>query len=311
MPGLMPYPFTKTLVDQAEKYDVPMFGGVNPAAIPPPVKAEIKKMDEERKDRESKLRIGLSFPSVRGRTGTTAQPRDVDDMDKERDPALTAAITAYVKENMPYAQVQPPGAPVDLIVSLAKLPTGVVEARIAGDEVDRARNLKFTGKDIPEIMKLGLADNLESHSLVTRLFRLLEDHKPTWDQQAAIKADKESYKPNDPFTLSFQSGSLALLYIFDRDDTDGIVQMTFPAKGAEDNHLSGGSKDFSGTVEDGTPAGKMLVRALFVEPSEGVALPSIGSDGAGLLDQLRVLVPAIESGKLRWTTREVSLTVNP
>lgn len=309
MPGLAPYPFSKTLIEKPETYEVPMFGGVKPSEIPPPVKVEIAKLDDDRQKREQKLRIGLAFPSVRGRNSTTAQPRDVDDMDKERDPALTQAITKYVSEKMPYAQVQPPGAPVDLIVSLAKLPTGVVEARVAGDEVDRARNLRFAGKDISEIMKAGLADHLETHSLVIRLFRMLDDQKPTWDQTAGLKADKDTYKSEEPFTLTFDTAGMALLYIFDRDDADGIVQMTFPAKGAEDNHLPAGSKSLSGTVEEGTPTGKMLVRALFVEPAEGVALPSIGTDAAGLLDQLRVLVPAIEGGKLKWTTREVSLTV--
>ena len=31
----------------------------------------------------------------------------------------------------------------------------------------------------------------------------------------------------------------------------------------------------------------------------------------GILGQLRVLVPALESGKARWTTKEISLTIQP
>lgn len=307
MPGLTPVPNAKTLVDKATTYDQPMFGGIGPAEIPPPQKVEIKQMDDERKKREQKLRIGLAFPTVRGRTSSTADPRDADDMEKEQDPVLAAAMSKYVADKLPYAEVQPPGAPVDLIVSLAKLPTGVIEGRVAGDEVDRLRNLKFVGKDLAAVMKSGLADHLERQSLTIRIFRFIEDQKPTWSQGVSFTSDKDTYKPEDPFTLSFKCDTKALLYILDRDDADGIVQLTFPAKGVEDNHMLTG--DLSGQVESGTPTGKMLVRALFIEPSDKLVLPPLGSEAEGLVGQLRLLLPAMESGKVKWTVREVSLTV--
>jgi hypothetical protein len=307
MPGLTPIPSAKMLVDNSTVFEVPMFGGVTPAEIPPPQKQEIKKMDDDRKKRELKLRIGLSFPTVRGRNSTSTDPRDADDMEKEQDPVLAAAVSKYVADKLPYAEVQPPGAPVDLIVSLAKLPTGVIEGRVAGDEVDRLRNLKFAGKDVAAVMNAGLADHLERQSLTMRIFRFVEDQKPTWAQNVMFSSDKDTYKPEDPFTLSFKCDTQALLYIFDRDDADGIIQLTFPAKGVEDNHMLTG--DLTGQVESGTPTGKMLVRALFIEPGGGLKLPPIGADAEGLIGQLRLIVPAMETGKVKWTMKEVSLTV--
>jgi hypothetical protein len=311
MPGLSPYPFTKTLVAQADVYDKPMFGGVTPSGIPPAQKAEITQMVVDQEKKERKLRIGLSFPSVRGRSSSGTQARDLDDMEKERDPKLVEAMTKYVAANLPYAEVQPPGAPIDLIVSLSKPGGGGLEARITGDEVDRAQNLRFSGGDVPTVMKAGLSATIERKALINRLFKLLDDEKPTWTNEVNVTSDKSRLKPNDEFKLTFQTGEPALLYIFDRDDADGIVQLTYPAKGAEDNRLEG-QMILEPTVDEGSPQGKMMVRALFLEPVPSVKIPAIGDDTlGGLLKQLRVIVPAIESKKLRWTTKELSLAIVP
>jgi len=322
MPGLAPYPFTKDLVAKADIYDKPMFGGLTPNAIPPPQQAVVQQMDDAHKKQESKLRIGLSFPSVRGSRAVGNQDapvaRDATDMEKDRDPQLVDATTKYVAANMPYAEVEPVGAPIDVIVTLVKDTSGTgIEARIAGNEVDAEQNLRFTGNSVDDLMKAGLSDQLERKALSQRLFNLLDTTKPTWDDGAAsLTADKDTYKPGELVKLDFKCSGPALLYVFNRDDADGIIQITFPALGATDNLLAGGNAPQNPTIDQGSPTGKMLVRALYVEPSPDVTIPPIPKDTdqkvvlTALLAQLRILVPAIESNKLRWTIKELTLTVS-
>lgn len=306
MPGLAPFPFTKTLTDDAKTYDRPLFGGINPQTVPPPQQAEIQQIDEDRKAREQKLRIGLSFPAVRDRATTRS-----DDMNEGRDPKIVADFTKAVEAEMPYAEVVPVGAPVDTVVAFVKQTDGSVEARIFGDEVDDKRNLRFPGSDVKSIMGSGLKDTLERRALTLKLFKLVSDAQGEL-QGSDVSTDKESYAPSDSFELKLKSDARSLVYIFDRDDADGIVQMTFPTAGATNNHLDGGGKTFNPSIAEGTPTGKMMLRALFIEPSSEI--PDMSGDdeksfSRSLLKHLRALIPLIEGKKVKWFSKEISLTV--
>jgi len=317
MPGLAPYPFAPELVAKADVYGQPMFGGLTPTAIPPAQKAEVQQIDEAHEKQIAKLRIGLSFPTVRGRSGSGVISRDADDMQKERDPAIVDAMTKYVATHIADAEVEPAGAPIDVVVSLTREPGGAaIDARIAGDEVDAAQNLRFTGSSVDELMKAGLSDQLERKAFTQKLFTFVDANKPTWaNGDASLTSDKDAYAPGDLVALQFKASGPALLYVFDRDDADGIVQIGFPGYRATDNLLAGSNAPPNPHVNPNSPTGKMLVRALFVEPSSDVTVPPIAKDSdqgavlAGLLAQLRIVVPAIQSGKLRWTTKELTLTI--
>ncbi len=308
MPGLAPYPFTKTLVEEAQTYDRPLFGGLNPQTVPPPQQAEIQHMDEDRKARERKLRIGLSFPAVRDRASTRG-----DGLEDGRDPKLVEDFTKSVSANLPYAEVVPVGAPVDTVVAFVKQANGSFEARIFGDEVDQKRNLRFPGANVEQMMAAGLRDQLERQALTVKLFKLIDEGKGTLDG-VDLSVEKDTYAPSDRFALHFKTGAPSLLYVFDRDDADGITQLTFPTMGATENLLPAGGRDFTPMIAEGSPTGKMMVKGLFVEPSPD--LPSIeGTDektfNENLLKHLRALVPLIEGNKLKWFAKEISLTIKP
>lgn len=308
MPGLSPYPSTKTLTEDAKTYDRPMFGGVNPLTVPPPQQAEIQHIDEDRKARERKLRVGLSFPSVRSRATTRG-----DDMQEGRDPKIVTEFTKIVEAELPYAEVVPTGAPVDTIVAFVKQSDGSVEARIFGDEVDDKRNLRYPGKTVAEMMSGGLKDQIERRALTQKLYKLISEDVGSLEG-ADFTSDKLSYHPSDPLSLRFKNGSPSLLYVFDRDDADGITQLTYPAPGAANNHLPEGGLTIPTRIADGSPTGKMMVKALFVEPNPDI--PNLeGTDekefSQNLLKQLRILVPMIEGKKIKWFAKEISLTIMP
>lgn len=217
----------------------------------------------------------------------------------------------------------------DRVVYVSRTADGL-RATVEGDEVDRARDNVFEGRDASALMADGLAAYLQRQAYVLRLFNLTQDADQgtlrgvTWKagtDQPRYKKYNAARDEGTPFAYVAETSAPGLVYFLDQDG-DGIVQLTWPIRQAPDNALEPGRRVLSFKdlfVGSQTPAGSTLTRAVLVVPESGAALPSLAPPPGGWKDDraygvaerehLRALLAAIASGKAKWASQTFSYEV--
>lgn len=304
MPGAAPIPTTQDLIDHAELYGEPLFGGVDSSNAIPPAAATVAHDDAAS---SAKLRIGLDLDPTYKPGDDKARVAKYDELSKQ--------LRSYVEKNCPFADFAPKDSLSQIQVSV--LPTSAgIEATPKGDLMDAHTGKMVPGATIAAAMGAGLKEYIERRALMYRLFQITASEQSTTDIAFSFQADKSTYHQGDDFTIKLDTGGQsARVYFFSRDDCEPMVQLSFPARGAPDNRFPfDGESPLGGKVTPDTPVGQTLLRLLIVEPSASVPLPRLDGSSdeafaASMLAHLRVLVPAIEAKKLKWGTKDVTYTI--
>jgi len=293
MPGLAPQPEMAALMANSARYETPMFGGVSVKTLPADSKLALDAAERQRKAREGKTRIAFETDDPKLRTNVERRLRD------------------FLKD-VPDTDYAPPGEPPDVIFRVSSTGKGV-EATVVGDDLDKTRTYKFPGKDFGRALDGGLGDYISLRAVVGRLYRLTEGNDPTWSARPRFVADAASVARGEGFRLTIETPEPALLFILDRDDADGILQLAFPQPGAPYAQKVDRTATLEARAANDSSDGRMMLRAVLV-PAAQARVPELKMDDKAfrdrLLQQLQRLVSAMESGKLPWTARTVNLGIH-
>ncbi len=300
MPGLSPYPGMDVLMGQG--YDRPFFGGLDIKNLPADSRIAVATMDRLKRERERKLRVALEVteaPSEAARQKTYRQAgKDLAD---------------YLSSRVPNSEFAPEGAPPDVIVRL-KSGKSQVEASVIGDDLDKTKAYTFAGRDLRGALSNGLSSYLEQRGLVLRLARLTSTQSPTWDAPFRVATDDVAYSKGDSFGLDISAPAGALLFILDRDDADGILQLAFPQPGAPYSQKLSAPLRIGAQIQNDTSTGRMMLRAIIV-PSNGatkvgeVQMKDEKAFRVDLLRQLRAVVDGMENNRLPWAAKTINLRI--
>lgn len=301
MPGLAPYPEMPALME-TPAYGEPAFGGVDPSMLPADSKVAIAAQARIQADRERKFRVAIEI----------MEPTE----DKQRKQAYekaSADLEAFLKEKLPNSEFAPVGAPPDVIVQV-RMDKSKLMTSVTGDDLDKSKIYNFSGKDLRASLNSGLGSYLELRSLVSRLHRLCATEKPTWDAKVEMKADPISLARGETFDLSLGVDKEAVLFLLNRDDADGVLQMAFPQPGAPIMQRITAPIQVGGTIENDSSNGRMMLRAILVPGNSAVRIPDVDMKDEtkfreALVRQLKVVVDGIEKKRLEWTSRTINLRI--
>jgi hypothetical protein len=302
MPGLSPYPAMEALSTDRVRYEAPLLGGVSPANLPPDSKAALAAMEKARQERERKFRVALEVEDA----GTETQR-------KAAHARIAKDLQRYLTSKVVNSEFAPEGAPPDVIVKV-KAAKSSVEATVTGDDLDKTKSFTFRGRDLSKALDAGLGNYLELRSLVMRMQRLTATEEPTWDVSTRLTADGALFSRGDRFTLDVEAPAGALLFILNRDDSDGVLQIAFPQVGAPYKQKLTGPIRLSGRLKEDTSSGRMMLRAIVV-PSEGrtkIAEASMADERKfreELLRQLRIVVAGMEKKQIPWIAKTIDIRI--
>jgi hypothetical protein len=286
----------------------------SPAVPPAP---ELKIIAQAQEQRESTLRIGIDSGPSRTPPGAPAElTRFTADLDRE-------------SRRLEYLTVVPPqGDRPDRLLTLRQIGSEW-EVEITGSLVDASRQPRFRGRTVAELMADGLADYLQRQAYVARLFFLTRPEvTPTlttaWT--AATKAPR--YHPGDAtFAYALTIPEDGSLYLLEKDSSDGVVNLVWPAPEDWDNRFKPGSATVPRQGRFAIPRNQPVptrtqVRAIFVRAERRSKLPSLaprrgtvwaeGDRGAysrAERDHLKDLVRALTNHQLRWSARTFAYTI--
>ncbi len=301
MPGLSPYPAMPDEMANAKTFDIPFGGGLNPTSLPADSKLAISTMESAKEDREKSLRVALEI---------TDWPSEADRLKSYT--KFSKELADYLKSKVPNSEFAPQGAPPDVVVKL-KSTKAEVQTTVVGDDLDKARVYTFGGKNLKKALDDGLGPYLELRGLVTRLFRITSTGQATWNTPVTFRSQDVAYSKGDTFGVDLNGPDSALVFILDRDDADGILQLAFPQVGAPYSQKLAGPLHLDGTIEQDTNTGRMMMRAIIVPiKGKGVAEVSMSDDAhfrETLLKQLRLIVTGIEKGQIPWTSKTIDLRI--
>jgi hypothetical protein len=302
MPGLAPYPSMEDLMEQGARYGVPLLGGLNAASLPPDSKAALAALERVRQERERKFWVALEvadMPSEAERKALYAK--------------CAGELRSYLTAKLPNSEFAPEGAPPDVIVQV-KQAKSLIEASVTGDDLDKARVFTFPAKDMPKALDIGLGQYLELRSLVARMYRLTATESPTWEAPLKLSSDGVAYSRGDTFGLDVEAPAGSLLFILDRDDSDGILQLAFPQVGAPYSQKLTGPLRLGAKIKDDTTPGRMMLRAIVV-PSAGkvtIAEAPMADERKfreALIRQLRAVVSGMEKKQVPWAAKTINLRI--
>jgi hypothetical protein len=302
MPGLSPYPAMANLVSDEVRYGTPFLGGVSTASLPADSKASLAAMEKAREEREKKLRVALEIEE----SGSEAQRKAAHER-------ATKDLKSYLAAKVVNSEFAPEGAPPDVIVRL-RADKSSVEATVTGDDLDKTKGYSFKGKDLKKALDSGLGTYLELRALVLRMHRLTATEEPTWDVPVRLASDAAAYSRGDRFALDVDAPAGALLFILNRDDADGILQMAFPQVRAPYSQRLTGSLRLGARIKEDTTSGRMMLRAIVI-PSTGrtkIAEAPMADERKfreELLRQLRVVVAGMEKGQIPWMAKTINLRI--
>ncbi len=291
MPGLAPQPGMAAMMAGPTPYEEPAFGGIDLKRLPANGKLALAAAERRRLAREGRFRVAF-----------------------EAAPAIRSAVEKDLKEylkRVPKAEYAAPGEPPDLIFRVAAGPKGLVST-VIGDDLDKEKTYAFEGKDFKRSLDAGLGDLLQLRALVARLYRLTEGASPTWKANVRVGLDPVSVARGEGFRLSVETPEPALLFVLDRDDADGVLQLAFPQPGAPYPQLVSKTATLEASAANDSSDGRMMLRAVLVPLSKAGTKPLNLTDKAfrpQLLAQLRTLVAAMETGKASWAVRTVDLRI--
>ena len=300
MPGLAPFPPMEVLMGGG--YDKPILGGLDVKTLPPDSKTAIAVMDQTRVDREKKFRVAIELPDE------ASEPARRTTYDK-----VSKDLSDYLKTRVPNSEFAPAGSPPDVIVRL-KVSKDKVEASVTGDDLDKSKVNSFQGKDLRQALSSGLGQFLELRGLVAKLYRLTATQTPTWDTTLKVTTDDVAYNRGDTFGIDIAADTGALLFILDRDDADGILQLAFPQPGAPFSQKLAGPLRMGGQLEKDTSSGRFMLRAIVIPSTGRRKIPEVSMKDETkfrdlLLAQLRIVVDSIEKNQLPWTSKTINLRI--
>ena len=292
MPGLSPQPAMAAMMAEAARYGAPIFGGLDPKALPPDSRLALAAAERARLAREGRLRVAFEAVDPKLRPGA------------ERD------LVAYLKR-VPKAAYAAPGEPPDVILRVEPGPKGLA-ATLVGDDLDKTMAYRFEGKDLRRALDAGLGDVLRLRALVARMYRLTDGAAPTWKAAVRVELDRASVARGEGFRLAVETPAPALLFVLDRDDADGVLQLAFPQPGAPYSQLVSKAARLEASAAADSSDGRMMLRAVLVPAAKAGAAPIKMDDRAfraRLLAQLQKVVEGMESGKIPWTARTLDLRI--
>ena len=301
MPGLAPQPEMPQMIGAAA-YGEAAFGGLDLSKVPPDSKAAIAAQARIQAERERKFRVAIEV----------LEPAD----DKQRQQAYDKAskdLQAFIKDRLGNSEFAPVGAPPDVVVQL-RAEKDKITASVTGDDLDKSKVFSFAGKDMRASLGAGLGSYLELRSLVSRLYRITATEQPTWTAKVGMSAEPLALSRGDAFDLELSSDQEALVFILNRDDADGILQIAFPQPGAPFSQHVKDSFRMEGAIENDSSNGRMMLRTIFVPFSGQVRISDVDmKDEAkfrqSLVNQLKTVVDAMEKKRLQWTAKTVNLRI--
>jgi hypothetical protein len=301
MPGLAPQPEMPSMMEAAS-YNEPAFGGLDIAKLPPDSKAAIAAQARIQAERERKFRVAIEI----------MEPTE-DKQRKQMYDKAAAELQAFVKDRLPNSEFAPVGAPPDVVVQV-RVDKNKLTTSVTGDDLDKGKVYNFSGKDLRASLGGGLGTYLELRSLVTRLYRLSATETPTWKAKVEMRADPISLARGDVFNLDVSVDQEAVLFLLNRDDADGVLQMAFPQPGAPILQRLTAPIQMGGTIENDSSNGRMMLRAILLPGKSTVRIPDVDmKDEAkfreGLVRQLKVVVDAIEKKRIEWTAKTINLRI--
>jgi hypothetical protein len=317
MRGMRPHPAPERLA--AAPYQRPLPAPpAAPSAAPAPaaVQAKVDEIVGQRVEQAKTLRVALEASPLSAAVGGADRSRGGG---AEANPALLLRpLGDTLKKQTEMVTIVPEfGDRPDRIVVLARGDgAGGWVARVQGDEVDASRQPEYRGKDVNALLKAGLAGYLQRQAYVLRLFRLSE-HGTTGAAPAdwSVRSDKPAYRPGERLSFVVRTAREGLLYLFDQDEKDGIVQMVFPLAPEADNRVPAGEtrlpRAIAFEIPRGQSSGRTTTRAILVTPAPSLKLPPLPKAGAVAAakpadyeaaerDHLRALVRAIEKKQVDW-----------
>ncbi len=301
MPGLAPYPEMPQLLETAI-YSDPAFGGLDPFTLPPDSKAAIAAQARIQAEREKKFRVAIEI----------MEPTE----DKQRLQAYAKAssdLKTYLLEKLPNSEFAPQGAPPDVVVQV-RAEKNKLTTSVTGDDLDKSKAYTFSGKDLRASLNGGLGAYLELRSLISRLYRLSATEQPTWTAKVTMRADPISLARGDTFNLDIGVDKEAILFLLNRDDADGILQLGFPQPGAPFSQRIKDSLQMGGTIENDSSNGRMMLRAILIPAGGSVRIAEVDMKDEvkfrdALVRQLRSVVDGIEKKRLEWTSKTINLRI--
>jgi hypothetical protein len=304
MPGFDPYP---EVADMGPEYFKRAFAA---GKAPEPSAAElakIKELNRQRRDQGRRLRVAVD-------TESSVTGEDRKKLLAAATPELEAALKGLDRVRLLPKFVG--GA--DRVVFLSGAP-GSYQARVTGDEVDASQqgSRKYSGATIQEVMKDGLSDYLQRQAYQLRLFRLADSDKPTLKTAFSVKVKDDLPKLHVGETIAYEvkSGVEGLIYLLDRDDSDGRIHLILPVKEESNNLIGKGQTTLPRDVEyeilPGTQPGRTRVLALLVQSAKPLPPLKAGEDQyeAAELAHLAALIKALESGTAKWISSSVEYQV--
>jgi len=106
----------------------------------------------------------------------------------------------------------------------------------------------------------------------------------------------------------------AFVFLLNRDDADGVLQLAFPQPGAPFSQKLAAPMTMGGTIAEDSSNGRMMLRGVIVPSQASVKIPDIDMMDAAkfrdaLIRQLKVVVDGIEKKRLEWTVKTVNLRI--
>jgi len=231
----------------------------------------------------------------------------------------TPAISTWLKANLDGVEVVPTGGDQPDRSLYLSMDSGKLNIRAVGDEITERDAVIGSGSDAAAAMaaanaKGSLGQYLQKQAYVQRIWNLVETNQPTLDESVKLVTAPSPTSPGKRISYHVTGPSNSYLYLFDQDDSDGIVEMMYPASWKREPTFEG-DRVFPIQVADNTPAGHTFVRALVIVPSEGTTLPPLVTSQenfpAALLAHLKALIEGLANGSIKWRAADSKYQVTP
>ncbi len=228
-------------------------------------------------------------------------------------------ISDWVRDNLDGVEIIPPaGDQKDRSLYLS-IKDGKLAIRAVGDEITERDAVTGIGANPASafqasLAKGSLAQYIQKQAYVQRIWNIVEMNNPTLEDDVNLVTAPTPARPGQRITYHLTGPSRGNMYIFDQDDSDGIVELMYPASGKREPSFEG-DKSLPVRVAEGTPNGHTIVRALVVSLSEGISLPSlvVAQDQfpSALLAHLKALVEGMADGSIKWRNADSKYEVVP
>ncbi len=313
MPGTRPYPAKAAL---SGPYAKPLFALTNGGtSVTPTPEAQQAAQEEVQAFVKSRQTLRVAIDADDNVQGTDAR--------KALIAKYTPTIGAYVQKNLENVEiVAEAGARKDRSLYVSTV-DGKLRIRVIGDELTAQDQVAPVGNDVNEVFtqpikatfpaNATLGQYLQFQTYTQQLWNFIEVNKPTLDNEVRLSVGGSSFRPGDSLTYSVSGDAKGYLYVFDQDDSDGVVELVFPGSRKREPLIDQSWSSSPVSILSDTPPGSTLVRALVVGKPDDSSLPPIvvSADDfpAAFLAHFKALVAGIESGSLKWRTAEVKYTV--